>query len=331
MKMMMRIIALAAAATLIATGGLLAQVVPQPVPSSVGSSTSTSRRTAVAVRASAKERFNFDPFSNSGSQGSVLVVPAGEISIKVLAAANEDMTVMARIFQNALRQANLTSGGPNPVFALIGQSVQGARSIYLQGYGALFTIDVSFPLAPGPAAEETPEPQAEAEVDPVWANVRDEIYEPQRASRQPKPGEEAEKYSAEKVESLKTTLITALKHAANIRSLAADEAVVVTVIGQSVSDKIQKIKSLPGTESVVVVEKSGRTRVFKGGVPDDVIMAVPTMLMIRASASDVNSYAKGDLTLDQFRQNVQVRTYPYLGEGSSPAFMTSISTGIRTR
>jgi hypothetical protein len=333
MKTMMRLAAAAAVLNLMTAACVFAQVTPRPTPqpgassmASLGSSGSVSR---VNVSVPSGRGFSFDAFSNTGSAGSVLVVPAGEISIEDLAAANEDMTVMAQIFQNALRQANLALGGHSVgvILPMLGQRLTSAESIYLQGYGALFTINVSFPLAPGPKAEETPEQQPETDVDPVWDATRRNLFEPPQAGHKHGSDEEREPYSAEKVDNLKTTLITALKHAANIRGLAPDEAVVITITGQAVSDKITKIKSPRGTKGVVVVEKSGASQVFEGGVPEEVVRAAPTMLMIRARASDISAYAKGDRTLEQFRQNVQVRAYPYLGDGSGSGYKGVLSTG----
>jgi hypothetical protein len=39
----------------------------------------------------------------------------------------------------------------------------------------------------------------------------------------------------------------------------------------------------------------------------------PTVLVIRAKKADIDSFAKGDLDLEQFRQRVQMISYPFLG------------------
>ena len=72
-----------------------------------------------------------------GSSRPVFVVPAGETALEDLLAANEDMTVMTRIFGHALEQANLGGGASNPFVSFLGQSSQSAPSVYLAGYGAL--------------------------------------------------------------------------------------------------------------------------------------------------------------------------------------------------
>ena len=113
MKMTLRAAAVIAAVNLMANACVFAQVVVQPS-RAAGSSGSSSGRTSASVIVPARRGFDFSSFGGSGA-GPALVVPAGEISIGDLAAANEDMTVMARILQDALRKADLADSGPNPI------------------------------------------------------------------------------------------------------------------------------------------------------------------------------------------------------------------------
>ncbi|MBN1362158.1 MAG: hypothetical protein JW993_16300 [Sedimentisphaerales bacterium] len=273
--------------------------------------------------------------SSPSDAGSVLVVPAADIGVEDLAAATEDMTVMARIFQSKLGQAR-SSGVVLPDFAglygnvFLGPSDRGAQSIYLQGFGALFTMRVDFPLAPGPdEPEETPQEQPKTDVDPVWVQAQQEIFDPGASERENDSGKEVIKYNAEQVEDLKTSLVTALKHAANIRVLAPAEVVVVTVTGAPVPTTITQIETLRGSNDVLVVEKSGATKVYRGGLPAGLGTSAATVLTIRAKVADISAYAKGDSSLEQFRQKVQIISHPQLGAGAGRGVTTSISTGYR--
>ena len=114
------------------------------------------------------------------------------------------------------------------------------RSMYLEGYGAVFMLNVGFPLLAPPAKPEVP--KEKAPVDSTWEEARRELYArpgdipgvrqiPQRALRFPGTPEPAEEYSEEKVDRLKKALVEALKNATNIRDLNPDDWVNICVFG----------------------------------------------------------------------------------------------------
>jgi hypothetical protein len=196
-------------------------------------------------------------------------------------------------------------------------------------------MNVDFPLSAPPEAEKQQEEKPKKEnVDEVWEETRQQIYEPQETIRTGRGAERREvKYDADKVEKLKTTLIESLKHAANIRILKPDESVILSITGSGVSsDKIVGIIGYPGTDQKLVIEKSGGkqiTKVYTGGLPDDLQLSSPTVLVIRVKKTDIDNFAKGGLNLDGFRQRVQIISYPLLGENVAGAGTSLIvpSTG----
>ena len=220
------------------------------------------------------------PFQSSGT-ASVLVIPSAEIETRDLLTINEDMNVMARIFATNLQRARISPSGGSlfigdytrrfDIFS--SRSGNSIQSLYLQGYGVLFLMKVDFPLSPSKPAQEPDETEKEQDGDEVWRNMRLRLYEPEKLSK--RKDDSAAKYDAEKVENLKTTVINALKHASNIRSLKPDESVILTITGS-------------GTSAV---------------------------LTIRVKKSDTDSFSKGDLDLEQFRQRVQILSYPYVQVG----------------
>lgn len=249
----------------------------------------------------------------SGGVGSVLVIPTAELKIEELAAMTEDMSVMSRIFEKNLEQARLpaTYGtlfgySHNPFATLLGGGGGAIQSMYLQGYGALFLTKVDFPLSPPPQTEEKQEEETKKEdTDPVWQQMRREMYEPQEAGPH-KTKEPQVKYDAEKVENLKTTLVTALKHAANIRSLKQDELVILAVAGSGGS---AGETAMITTSSAVVVD--GRTRIVQQQPASS--GSSQTVIVIRAKKSDIDSFAKNALDYEQFRQRIQLFSCPCLG------------------
>src|SRR6516162_5173523 len=109
------------------------------------------------------------------------------------------------------------------VFAFNGSGPM--RNLYLDGYGALFMVNVGFPLVP-PAAKTSEEKPSG---DSAWEEAKQELYGPGPGMRPGlPPGEE---FSAEKVGKLKASLLEALKNASNIRGIRPDESVTVCVLG----------------------------------------------------------------------------------------------------
>ena len=266
---------------------------------------------------------NYSPWRSgrSGSTGAVLVVPAAEIKTEDILTITEDMSVMSRIFERNLELARIgTASGDSLIYAqypfgsLLGRGGSRIQSIYLQGFGALFSTTVDFPLVPGPQAQQEEQTQEDEDVDEVWERTRNEMYQPEGARRRTTraTGKPKEEYDAEKVESFKTTLIKSLKHAANIRSLKADELVVITVTGSGDSATLVGEATSAKTK-ILVVGSDGETRVIEEMSPGGEEAFFPAVLVIRAKKSDIDAFAEGTLDLEQFRQRVQVLTCPYLG------------------
>jgi hypothetical protein len=226
----------------------------------------------------------------------VVVIPTAESieqSPELIETAAKDLNIMCRIFEKelglsgrtvttvgdyyllsdalgrALGPYNVGQPGQSPTS---GEKTRQTRSIYLEGYGAVFFVKVGFPLTPPPQMEG-PDKETEADVDPVWRQAEQELYEPLKLKLRREAVSAAEKYDEAKVESLKQKLIRTLKHSANIRSLKPDEQLIVTACGPQLT--------------------SGRAKV----------------LSIRAKKSDIDAFAKDKVDLNQFRKKVQILVY----------------------
>jgi len=262
--------------------------------------------------------------SRTGSTGTALVIPSEKIDIEELLKINEDMGVMARIFEKNLEQAQLrtTRSGiffsRNDSFATFFGGGRGEiQSMYLQGYGALFLMKVDFPLTPSTdTQDDEKETQKAEEGDLVWQQMRRQMYEPEKVDRRHRTDHPEEKYDAGKVENLKTTLIKALKHAANIRSMKQDESVILTVTGsgEATGTTITPPKLFRGAPIVSERDADGntRTRIVQGSSLDNVGLSSPAILIIRAKRSQIDDFAKGILDFDKFRESVQVLSCPLL-------------------
>jgi hypothetical protein len=355
MKTLTRTMIVLFALILMTAGFAWAQVTATPAEPAPTSSTNVSQTSAGTVQSQRDLNRLIRSVSLSpgrmgigtGTGSTVLVIPSQEIKTEELLTINEDMNVMSRIFNDKLSQERLAganiygsfTGGRwasiDP-FAMYMGRFGGTQSMYLQGYGALFLMSVDFPLAAGPETQEQEEEKTEKEnTDQVWEQTKQQMYEPQEPGQGRRGAESQEvKYDPEKVENLKKSLIEAFKHAANIRVLKPDESVILSITGSGTSSKIISMQDLPGTNQTLVVQESGGkkiTRVYQGDLPEDIKLSSPTMLVIRAKKSDIDSFAKGDLNLDKFREKVQILSYPLLDgnvAGATSTVFGTRSTGV---
>jgi len=199
-------------------------------------------------------------------------------------ALQEDLTILTTRIRKAIETPPdedaevLTRSDATVRRATAGSSV---RSIYLDGFGALVFVKTSFPLMDAPAAEQAaPEPN----VDPEWNRAKQELLAEKRkalamdvVSGQP--------YDAAQVETLKCQILSALKDAANIKSIKQGDFVAVTIFGPPTA--------APGKASTT--EPRG------------------TVLTLRAKKSDIDAYAAGILDATKFREKTTLAAY--LGNG----------------
>jgi hypothetical protein len=332
MKSFIRAITITIVLTLITAGSARTQVTPAPAQTTPGAAIQQqiikeANKTADDVR----QKLIQLNIATTGQYdgGRVLVIPTAEIQPQDLVTMMEDMTVMCRIFDKRLEQSNLVSGrfttGSRIILPMpFSWDSRSTGAMYIQGYGALFLTKVDFLLSPPPEAPEQKETEEE-DTDPLWAETKQEIYAPEEVGRGRSTGERPEeKYDAEKVEELKETLIKTLKHATNIRVLKADESVILTVTGkagQSVPFVTRLYKS--GDSKYITTESAG---VGSGSLS-------PAVLTIRAKKSDIDDFAEGKLSFEQFSEKTQLFSYSYLGENvgePSRSFPTSGLYGERS-
>ncbi|MGO9199285.1 MAG: hypothetical protein ACLQM8_01945 [Limisphaerales bacterium] len=220
------------------------------------------------------------------------------------------------------------------------------QNLYLEGYGALFFLSVNYPLVEPPARKAESETKEESNSDweaarrelaqpsgpPGFNFLHEQLLIEDRGAAQ----ESA--YDADKVETLKGDLIAALKNASHIRRLKADETVTVVVAGLSGKGgaKIRGARTtrhagggvgggmagggvgggMPGggmgggMGGGGMGSMSGDSMSIRGGIVTWTRRAVAdsrgSRLILRARKSDVDSFQKDKLSLDDFRKKVTV-------------------------
>jgi hypothetical protein len=260
----------------------------------------------------------------SGSGGGILVIPSAEMKVENLAAITEDMSIMSRIFDKQLSQSkepNARGRMYGDFNLFFGRGNRTTEAIYLEGYGALFLMNVNMPLSAPPEAQQQKE-KAEEDTDPVWAQMRREMYEPEGIRRSRGKERPEEKYDAEKVETIKTNLIKTLKHATNIHALKPDQLVILTVIGNkhgSAATVTQSISYGRSGRTRGSSSSTGRRRTVQTTPEGETNSLLPTVLTICAKKSDIDAFAAGELDYDQFRQRTGIfKSYAKAGQQDSP-------------
>jgi len=247
-----------------------------------------------------------------GGPGKALVIRTSDADAKAQANLEEDLAVMSRILdKTAAKQLEDDQGkrfmGINVLFAPGSGSI---RNLYLEGYGALFLLNVNFPLLPPP--EKTEPTKEKSETDSTWEEAKQELYGQSdpwspvgKAFRISMSTDPQPEYDKDKVENLKESLLEALKNATNIRNLKADESITTCVFGAvSVpSGKAKtRVKRAPGSQYAereeVLVTEHDEGPPLRG-----------TILTIRVKKSDTDAFAKGKLSLEDFRKQASITTY----------------------
>lgn len=251
----------------------------------------------------------------------VLVIPKDASDAKSLGELEEDLGVMAHILAKAVSSGD--KPGRAMGIAVFGKFPGGAaapQNLYIEGHGAIFLLNVNYPLVPPPAKEEKEE--AIVPVNNEWEEARREMARPGKTQTGGDPfvmfedrfGADAAwngklpsaEYDADKVEDLKKDLITALKNAANIRRLKPEESVTVVITGADAGVVTKTVRSTganPGTsksERVVIAKVSSGER---AGISD------AAKLIIRARKADAEAFQNGKLDFDAFRKKVTVLVF----------------------
>src|SRR6266704_1625900 len=258
-------------------------------------------------------------YARGGKAARSVVIESREPDPNAIATVEEDLNVMSRILEKAIApsQDETKRVMGIEVHSLFGPAA-GARNLYLEGYGAVFLLNVDFPLLAPPEGKTEARPKEPASSE--WEDARQELYgNPLQRQFEPSWAKaargKAEPYDPEKVEGLKTSLLDGLKNATHIRSLKPDEAIVVVVTGPGSGRPAtaRGMSALPATPSTAGpgahaakaggLARAGRERATTAASRGDTIMTV------RVKKADVDAFAQGKLDANEFRKKAKLFVY----------------------
>lgn len=232
----------------------------------------------------------------------------------------EDLLVMSRILDKAAQTEVTSTRGPRAmgIELVLGTGPSPARNLYIDDFGAVFMLNVEFPLLASAATDDTDSNEQSTET--IWEQTRQEMYggSPSDANILTFVGNptiaEVPPYDEERVEALRSSLLEAVKNATNIRHLADHESVMIYVTGASLAgdQRVRMWRKETSSKGEQIARELALTHRPASG---DIIKASRAVMTIQASKADIDRFARGDLSLDQFRE--QARTRIYLGPASS--------------
>ncbi len=256
-----------------------------------------------------------------------LIIRSGKIDSDSHADIEEDLTVMSRILNKV---ASERGGREEHEWAMgIALSSLGSarrpQSIFLEGYGAMFLLNVKFPLVAPPKKEVEEKKQAETS-DSEWEQTKEELYGDRKVRRrgpmvqpffgtegfaaQPFHGPKME-YRSERVAELKKNILEALKNASNIRNVKPDESITVAVTGPDNASNIQTWRLNRNDDEGPTAGKFGRTEHRAVAVlkADKALVGDETHLIVRVKKADADAFAKGTLTFEDFEKKASIVAY----------------------
>lgn len=270
-----------------------------------------------------------------GWVGAAARTPASQVSVlcfknpdqKELRETTEDISVLAFLFSRNLNQdvsedtTDYKLGAP-----MLLAANQAVGASYIQDFGALLKLQVGFPVAAPVDGQVERKP---AQTASEWESARRELIDensgndyfpaaPNRAKR----GAEGQPYDPTLVQTLQKRILVLLKNASNVRHLKGNEWVIVKVVGTPCFSIISQVEgeqpagsetSEPGESKPVPHAKKSRkhpaTSPELTHVVDASTQNQATVLTLRVKKSDVDAFAAGSLSEEQFIKSAEVAAY----------------------
>jgi len=155
-----------------------------------------------------------------------LVVRSSQTESADLAAMQEDLNIMGHILEKAVHHTDQDESHQAMGIQVFSAGSSGSpKFLQIEGYGALFMLNVNFPLL-GPPAKPAPE-KAKAPTNSSWDEAKRELYGHTDGEGDQPPAHE--EFDYKRVEKLESSVLEALKNAANMRHLPDGEGVTVVV------------------------------------------------------------------------------------------------------
>ncbi len=225
--------------------------------------------------------------------GRILIVAPGA-EAQVQQEVEEDMTTMLHLVERTIEKDLGSSGEELNNFRNIPSVLTSdSRATYLDDYGVLFSLRTPHVLN-GPANAEKPTAQPGPRGN-QWERARQELYGNRSGEGEREMRSGPMQYDAVKVSALKESLLGLLRDASNLRHLKADQTVAIILSGSpSLGMRPPASQPSEGATEGSPLERF-RTQLSRS-----------TSLVLRAKKGDIDAFAQGKLTVEQFKAKVSM-------------------------
>ena len=248
-----------------------------------------------------------------------LIIRNGKMDAKAGEQLREDLLVMCRIIEKAAREqlADLHKAAGIDLLALGGGN-RSVRTMYLDEYGVVFTLNVRIPLR-DEAVPDEPEVK-EAALNEEWEETKNELFGQKRRAKRPVIAH-APPYDEQDVQELKNELLDALRNAANIRNLKPTDWIIIAVTGPSrIEGEVLHVERLRVSDSEKGERQERNDRAGATTTPkldfyalDDSQSNSDSTMILRVRKSDLDAVVKKDLSpeeaIKEVGKAVNVQTY----------------------
>jgi hypothetical protein len=217
----------------------------------------------------------------------------------VVARLEEDLSV----FQHLLQRNVSRSVGATRVrlgIPMLVTSRQDGRTTYIQGWGALFQLQMDFPVT-APTRGKSAGVAKDADSD--WEKAKRQIYLGVVGEPADDAQDNGSAFDANQVESLKSEVIATFKFADHLRDVRPEERVTVLVRGAS------------PTAGSIQLGRVSTPRQYTGVVTN----GHHGYLTLSVTKRDITEWVTGAQTFNDFIKKVRISTYCALGGKEAPS------------
>jgi len=225
-----------------------------------------------------------------------VIVRSGKADPRITAQLQEDLAVMSRILEKSAAEYKDEHEEAAGIQIFTLQGGRPIRSMYLEEYGVVFTLNVSIPLKPEPKIEEV-EDKRQDNANEEWNDARNELFGEKRAWRGHPDKPPRRSFDPHQVEEFRNSLVDALKNASNIRHLRETDFVTIVVRGRSLEGDIENRLEL-------LMENGGRVL---SPVAEE--RSGDSTLVLRIRKNELDDAVKRKGPAEEFKKKVSITAY----------------------
>jgi hypothetical protein len=255
-------------------------------------------------------------FTTGESTEHPLIITSSQPDEKSIATLDEDLNIMARVLAKSIEHgADESERKALGIQLWTFGGARNPRNLYIDGYGAIFMLNVNIPLLAPPSKPQVEDKKEET--SSTWEEARNELYGRNEGRSQLRrfriDRRAGPPFDADRVEELKKDLTEALKNATHIRGLKNDDHVTIVVQGAGSNANVGHVFKYGTKGELEQSDVFGLAGAGTGGGR--------SVMTLRAKKSDIDAFAKGKTELDDFRKKVSISVYQTPGGGSGSALM----------